>query len=150
MLVAERNRGGHTFRIRSVDSILFSFSPAIRADLAEEAIGAFWPGDEFVDVIGGTWYVGGPAQRATSFANMRAYVLHRVGAAKPFAFSEVGGHGPNNVGNDAMLQDMLHEIESMQLHGVSFQYATLFLESVWGVDATLAFMRPPGAPVNLA
>lgn len=131
-------------------SILFSFSPATRADLAEEAIGAFWPADEFVDIIGGTWYVGGPNQRATSFANMHAYVLHRVGAAKPFAFSEVGGHGPSKSGNDAMLQDMLHEIESLQLRGVSFKYATLFLEGVWGVDATLAFLRPSAPPVHLA
>ncbi|MGB8266196.1 MAG: hypothetical protein WCE44_07750 [Candidatus Velthaea sp.] len=130
-------------------SILFSFSPGIRADLPEADIGAYWPGDALVDIIGGTWYVGAPAQRAASFANLRAYLLHRTGAGKPFAFSEVGGHGPDDAGNDAVLEDMLHELESMQIQNVSFKYATLFLQGVWGTDATLAFLRPPDGP-NLA
>lgn len=121
--------------------VLFSFSPALRADLPESLIGQYWPGDENVDVIGGTWYVGSPEQRSTSVANMTAYFLHRIGAGRPFALSEVGGCDSAGANNDAVLSDMLHELEALQLRGVSFKYATVFLASRWGTDATLAFLE---------
>jgi hypothetical protein len=122
-------------------SVLFSFSPALRADLPEADITQYWPGDDVVDVIGGTWYIGAPEQRDASVANMRAYFLHRVGANRPFAISEVGGHGAAGLGNDAVLQDMFHEMEALQLQSVSFTYVTIFLQGVWGTDATLAFLQ---------
>lgn len=122
-------------------NILFSFSPALRADLPESLITQYWPGDEYVDVIGGSWYIGAPGQRTMSMANMRAYFLHRVGAHKPFALSEVGGHDEAKAGNDAVLQDMLHALEALQLQNVSFRYATIFLQGPWGTDATLRFIK---------
>jgi hypothetical protein len=127
--------------------VLFSFSPGLRADLPEELIGQYWPGDQYVDVIGATWYIGAPAQRAPSVANMRAYFLHRLGTGKAFALSEVGGcdtvsdNPPKGKDNDAVVQEMLHELEALQLQNVSFKYVTIFLESKWGDDATLAFLR---------
>ena len=72
---------------------------------------------------------------------MRRYFLHRLGAGKPFALSEVGGYGPGNRGNDAALQTMLHDIEALQLQNVTFKCATFFLEGVWGADAKLAFLQ---------
>ena len=130
----------HAFA-EAAPSILLSFSPALRADLAEALIGEYWPGDQFVDVIGGTWYIGAPGQRAASIANMRAYFLHRVGAAKPFALSEMGGCNAAGAGNDAVLQDMFHQVEALQLQSVSFRYLTVFLASKWGTDATLKFLQ---------
>ena len=127
--------------------VLFSFSPGLRSDLPEALISQYWPGDQYVDIIGGTWYIGAPAQRGPSTANMKAYFLHRVGTGKAFALSEVGGcntvggKNPNNKDNDAVLQEMLHELESLQLQNVSFKYITIFLESKWGDDATLAFLE---------
>lgn len=126
-------------------SVLFSFSPALRADLPEELIGQYWPGDQYVDVVGGTWYIGGPNQRASSIAHMQAYFLHRVGSGKSFALSEVGGHNGSDAGNDAVLQDMLHELEALQMRSISFKYATIFLQGVWGTDATLAFLSATAA-----
>src|SRR5438094_534996 len=59
--------------------VLFAFSPAIRADLDEAKITDFWPGDEAVDVIAGTWYVHAEEQFHDATHNMRAYFLHRLG-----------------------------------------------------------------------
>jgi hypothetical protein len=123
-------------------NVLFSFSPALRADLQEALITQYWPGDDYVDVIGGTWYIGAPEQRAASIANMRSYFLQRTGTGKPFALSEMGGHDAAKAGNDLVLQDMLHELEALQLQSVSFKYVTIFLQGVWGTDATLEFLRP--------
>ena len=131
-------------------AIPFSFSPALRADLPQDLITQYWPGDAYVDIIGGTWYIGDTGQRAASTANMQAYFLQRLGAARSFALSEVGGCESSGVnaagqdvgqGNDAMLEDMLHQMEALQIRGVSFKYATLFLAGKWGSDATLAFLR---------
>jgi hypothetical protein len=123
-------------------SVLLSFSPALRADLAEALITQYWPGDEFVDVIGGTWYIGAPGQRAASIANMRAYFIHRLGTGKSFALSEMGGCNAAGKGNDVVLQDMFHQLEALQLQNVSFKYVTVFLAAKWGKDATLKFLRP--------
>ena len=122
--------------------VLFSFSPALRADLREDLIDQYWPGDRYVDIIGGTWYIGGPDQTAKSVSNMRAYFVHRLAASKPFAISEVGGHDGSGKGNDGVLEQMLHEMETLQLQGVAFKYATMFLQKQWGTDATLKFLRP--------
>lgn len=130
----------HAFA-EAAPSILLSFSPALRADLAEALITQYWPGDEFVDVIGGTWYIGASAQQAASLANMRAYFIHRLGAGKPFAISELGGCDAAGTDNDAVLQIMFHQIEALQLQNVSFKYVTVFLASKWGTDATLSFLR---------
>lgn len=134
-------------------AVLFSFSPALRVDLPEAAIAQYWPGDDQVDIIGGTWYVGDAADVNGSFGNMQAYFRHRVGTGKAFAISELGGcqqRAPTPGGNDAMLRRMLHELEALDLHNVSFKYVTLFLESKWGTDATLAFLSNAGTGTSVA
>jgi len=131
----------HAFA-EAAPSVLLSFSPALRADLAEALITPYWPGDEFVDVIGGTWYIGAPSQQTASLANMRAYFIHRLGTGKSFAISELGGCNAAGAGNDAVLQDMFHQLEALQLQNVSFKYVTVFLASKWGSDATLSFLQP--------
>lgn len=130
---------------KAAPNILFSFSPALRAGIDESKIAEFWPGDQYVDVIGGTWYTGSDGDRAVSAATMRAYFLHRVGTGKPFALSELGGCNPTpdphvGIGNDKQLQGMLHELEALQLQNVSFKYVTIFLDDKWGSDATLGFL----------
>jgi hypothetical protein len=135
---------------RQIDpGILFSFSPAIRADLPESAIAQYWPGDEYVDIVGGTWYINGVDERNASMSNLRAYVLHRTGFGRPFALSEVGGCAEVRVKNDAMLEQMLDEMNSLGAQGVAFKYATIFLSSFWGSDAQLAFLDSSSTP-NLA
>lgn len=129
----------------SAPKVLLAFSPALRADLPEELIGQYWPGDEYVDVISGTWYIGSPSQRVASEANMRAYFLHRAAAGKPFGIDELGGCNASGAGNDATLQVMLHDIAALQMQNVAFKYVTIFLQSKWGKDATLAFLRPTSA-----
>jgi len=120
--------------------VLFSFSPALRADLPEPAIAQFWPGNDLVDVIGGTWYIGAPSQRTASIKNMTSYFSHRKGAGKPFALSEVGGCNANDAGNDAVLKDMFDQLGALGKQGVSFSYVTIFIEAKYGTDATLRFI----------
>jgi len=124
-------------------AVLFSFSPALRADLSESLITDYWPGSQYVDLIGGTWYIHGDDERAASTANMRAYFLHRATAGKPFALSEFGGADATWQHNDDMLQFMVHELEALQLQGVSFKYGTIFVTSGYGTDAKLAFLKQP-------
>lgn len=120
--------------------VLFSFSPALRADLPEPAITQFWPGNALVDVIAGTWYIGAPSQRTAAIKNMTNYFLHRKGAGKPFALSEVGGCNANGAGNDAVLKDMFGQLGALAKQGVSFSYVTIFVEAKYGTDATLRFI----------
>ena len=35
--------------------VCFAFSPAIRTDLNEALIADYWPGDEYVYIVSGTW-----------------------------------------------------------------------------------------------
>jgi hypothetical protein len=132
----------HTFG-ESAPDVLLSFSPGLRADLDEALIAQYWPGDEFVDVIGGTWYIGAPSQRAASVLNMQRYFIHRLGARKPFALSEMGGaNDAQGNGNDAVLKDMFNQVEALQARNVSFKYLTVFMASLkWGATATLGFLR---------
>lgn len=119
----------------------FSFSPALRVGLPEADIEQYWPGDNYVDVIGGTWYIGGAEQRAGSLQNMQRYFIHRKDAGRPLALSEVGGCNAGHTGNDAVLEDMITQLRALEVEGISFDYATMFLQSKWATDATLAFLN---------
>jgi hypothetical protein len=127
---------------RNAHDAHFSFSPALRADIVEDSIAHYWPGDEHVDIIGGTWYIAKPEQRTLSIACLRSYFLQRKDAGKPFGLDELGGCDAKGTHNDPVIQDMLHEIEQLELKKVSFLYATIFLGCKYGKDATLGFLRP--------
>ena len=46
-----------------------------------------------------------------------------------------------------MLRDMLQEVESFSIRGVSFAYGTIFLDDrKYGVDATFNFLNNTGSP----
>lgn len=108
--------------------------------MPESAIAQYWPGDQYVDVVGGTWYIGSATQRDVSLSNMRKYFIHRQNTAKAFALSEVGGCSAGDAGNYAALEDMLRQLQAMAAECFSFDYVTLFLQSKWATDATLAFL----------
>jgi hypothetical protein len=130
---------------RGAPDALFSFSPALRADIVEDSITHYWPGDQYVDIIGGTWYIAKPEQRTLSIACMRSYFLQRLDVHKPFGLDEFGGCDANGTHNDPVIEDMLHEIEQLELKKVSFLYATIFLGGKYGKDATLGFLRSKSA-----
>ncbi len=129
--------------------VLFSFSPALRADLDVREIAKYWPGDEHVDIVGATWYVHGEQQRLRGMQHVRDYFLTSLARGKPFAVDEFGGAlGESDEGiyrnNDVMLEAMLHELEALALQNVRFTYGTIFLDDgKYGVDATLRFLVPP-------
>jgi len=131
--------------------IRFAFSPAIRFDLKESALTAYWPGDEHVDVIAGTWYIGAPTQQAASTDFFRDYVLHRQGKGKPFGVDELGGcetFGDNEGRKvDACVERMLKVITDLGPQNIEFEYVTLFLERKWGTGATLAFVKEALPPI---
>lgn len=126
---------------RNAPDARFSFSPALRADIVEDSIAHYWPGNQYVDIIGGTWYIAKPEQRALSIACMRSYFLQRIDAGKPFGLDELGGCDANGTHNDPVIEDMLHEIEQLEFGKVSFLYATIFLGGNYGTDATLSFLH---------
>ena len=117
--------------------ILFSFSPAIRADLLGKTppISDYWPGDEVIDVLAGTWYVRGD-QFTKSVALMKQYFT-AFGPGRTCGLDEIGG-AIGTTHNDEMLQRMFAELANLPL---SFAYATIYLERDWGTDATLTFLR---------
>jgi hypothetical protein len=124
--------------------VRFAFAPAVRADIRGDRlamIADYWPGDGLVDVVSCTWYVGREADLDRAVENLRAYVAAWKPKGLPFALNEIGGINEDQ-GNDAMLQRMLSAAGDL---GVEFDYATLFLGSKWGKDATLQFLRaaPP-------
>ena len=121
----------------------FSFSPALRADLTVPPILDFWPGNDLVDIVAGSWYIGAETQRADSIQHMKTYFIDRKAAGKPFGLSEIGGCNASNKGNDAVLKTMFAELAGMEHQGGTFRYVTIFLEDKWGADATLSFV-PPG------
>jgi hypothetical protein len=120
--------------------IEFSFSPAIRRDLNEAGLSQYWPGDDVVDVIGGTWYVGRDADFKGATVFFKAYVLHREMKGKPFGIDEIGGCDADGTNNDGFLQRMFDEIADLQDEVGQFSYATIFLEKKWGADATLTWL----------
>lgn len=136
-MVRERFRG-------RAPGVRFAFSPALRADIRDERyadIAAYWPGDEVVDVVSCTWYVGRDTDFERGVAAMRAYFLDRKGQRAAFGIDEIGGID-EDAGNDAMLQRMFAAVSELSVEGAAMDYATLFLGSKWGKDATLGFLKP--------
>lgn len=114
------------FRSRA-SGVLIAFSAALQADLPEDRIQQFWPGDDNVDIISGTWYIGSPEQRLTSHANMKTYLTSRAGLGKGFGLDEIGGCDAAGTDNDATLRGILNDVEALQLQNVTLKYATLFV-----------------------
>ena len=118
----------------------FTFSPALRADHTGERytmIPDFWPGDSLVDLVSCTWYVGRAEHLPGALANLDRYLAWRKERGKPFGIDEVGGiDGERD--NDRVLQAMFAALAERD---VEVEYATLFLMSKWGTDATLGFLR---------
>lgn len=124
---------------------LFPFSPALRADLDISLISQYWPGVDYVDLAGATWYVHGDNQEELGFANMATYFEEFAKYGLPFSLDEFGGAQGSSINyfdNDIMLTKMFRQIESLQPKGIGFRYATIFLDDVkYGVDAALQFLR---------
>lgn len=129
---------------RALPNALFPFSPALRADLEVEPIATYWPGKEYVDLVGATWYVHGESQKFAGFSRMRQYFETFRQYGLPFSLDEFGGaegSGEVYVDNDCMLRPMFAHIASLADDGISFAYATLFLDTKrYGVDAAVRFL----------
>lgn len=121
----------------------FAFSPALRADRTLDGIRQYWPGDAYVDVVGGTWYIHGAAQVEAANALLRDYVRFFVIYGKPLALIEMGGADgtstpPAYYRNDQFLDRMCRHLASQP---ATFQNITFFLNrGRWGKDATLRFL----------
>jgi beta-mannanase len=129
----------------SAPDIRFSFSPALRADRTLLSIATYWPGERYVDLISGTWYVHGPDQYRASTDLMQSYFLSYLRYGKPLCLDEIGGADgtvdpPVYNNNDVYLWRMLSEMGQLR---VPFEYVTLWLNKPrWGVDVTLKFLEP--------
>jgi hypothetical protein len=123
--------------------ILFCFSPAIRSDLKLTGLSSYWPGDDVVDLIACTWYIGRQSDYATAVTRFRTYCRHRVVKGLPFAIDELGGCetvGGSGTMGDSFLLRMRDVILGLGAEGIDFQYVTLFLESKWGESPTLSWV----------
>ncbi|MGV3721806.1 MAG: hypothetical protein ACO1SX_12915 [Actinomycetota bacterium] len=129
------------FRLKAPE-VRFAFSPAIRSDIRDHRyadVATYWPGDGLVDVVSCTWYVGRETDFERAVASVRSYFLDRKERQVAFGIDEIGGIN-EDVGNDAMLQRMFGALAGLASEGIRFDYATLFLGSKWGKDATLEFL----------
>ena len=132
---------------QSAPNVVFSFSPALRADRRLGEINAYWPGSQFVDIIGGTWYVRGDDQYAAATALMKSYFQQFAGSGRPWALSEVGGLDEYYQNPDLMLTRMFAELAQLPQ---PLDYAALFLnktgQHAWGNGATLGWITNRGNP----
>jgi hypothetical protein len=132
------------FRERA-PQVSFCFSPALRRDLRDHYpdLPNYWPGDEFVDVIAGTWYVGNSGDFSAASDLLRRYCLHRLGSGKPFGIDELGGRTSEGLGFDLELERMFEFVDGLATDGVQFLYGTVFIQPPKWSDArtTLEFLR---------
>jgi len=122
-------------------SVKFAFSPALRVDTDEAELSDYWPGDQYVDAFGGTWYVGKASDFDGAKSTLEKYVLHRVDKGLPFGISEIGGLDGQD--NTAMIRKMLKELNSLSSQGIAFAYVNFFLDSKWGTNINLSFLPNP-------
>jgi hypothetical protein len=125
---------------RHAPAVRFTFSPALRADHTGERydmIREFWPGERLVDLVSCTWYIGRSEHLRGAVENLERYLAWAKPFGKSFALDEIGGID-GETGSDWMLEQMF---KALQERSVQAEYATLFLMSKWGRDATLAFLR---------
>lgn len=128
--------------------VRFAFSPAIRADIRDaryDLIADYWPGDDLVDVVSCTWYVGREGDFPGAVSTLQRYIAQWKDRGKAFGIDEIGGIN-EDAGNDAMLQRMFGVLAGLRTEGVRFDYVTLFLASKWRTDAQLKFLRPEPVP----
>ena len=124
-------------------NIPFSFSPAIRRDLTVTNLDTYWPGDDVVDLISCSWYIGRQSDSTTAVARFRTYCRNHVAKGLPFAIDEMGGcetvngHGTEG---DRFLQRMHNVVVGLGDEGIEFEYMTIFLESKWGESPTLIWI----------
>ena len=102
-----------------------------------------WPGDEWIDVVSCTWYVGEAAHVESAAAVLSRYVREFASKGKRFGIDELGG-ADGRAGNDSVLQRMFAALGEMRVgdRRVAWDYGTLFLHGGrWNADATLSFLR---------
>ena len=127
-------------------TVEFAFSPFIRSDLKPElydVLPKYWPGDDQVDVIGCTWYIGTEADQELAFQVMQRYCADYARKGKPFGVDEMGGiwHGGDPKREpDRMLAAMFRFLAELGNAGAFFLYASVFLEHKWQ-HARLKFLR---------
>ena len=138
----------------------FDFSPAIRKDIAgntlrqimaptnPQPVNNYWPGDQFVDLVSCTWYVGNDGSDLTTATNnLSRYLRSYLPRNKPFAMDALGGasqsvqQGPPGhkvtvrSGHVAMIKKLLGQMEDMKSsnasENISFEHVTLFLAGDW-------------------
>lgn len=116
----------------------FSFSPAIRADIYRKqtagtlkTIDHYWPGDDSVDIVGGTWYIGNEGDSYHSGKLFKEYLKWTEQFNKPYGLEEVGGRDilePTEMDGGYRLLEMAKQIAAS---GKKFNYITLFMEAKW-------------------
>jgi hypothetical protein len=124
--------------------LLFTFSPAIRADLdpavnphdaALFELSNYWPGDNLVNSVSCTWYVDGENTLDAAFNYFKSYFLQFQPRGKPLGVDEIGG--VSNGSNQAVLTAMIAKLGELAPHYMHFNYLTFFLSGQYGIDANL-------------
>lgn len=125
-------------------AVRFAFSPALRSDntgARYAMIADYWPGDDVVDVVSATWYVGRREHFAPAAELLRTYFTERKEKGRPFGLDEMGGIEGDH-GNDAMVERMLSTLLDLEPEGITLDYLSLFLAGKWAADARLDFLKP--------
>ncbi len=135
----------HVFKSVS-EEFLFCFSPALRRDMAAQnfakyqRIKNYWPGDDQVDVVSGTWYIGAQDDLPLATAALDRYFsdFGKKGAVL-MGLDEFGVSNGTET-KDALLKQMCQELSNLKAIK-PFYYATFFLGKNYGVNAPLAFVK---------
>ena len=106
--------------------LAFAFSPAIRSDRKREDVAAYWSGDEYVDILSCTWYIGDDVQFDEAAAFFQTYFREAARMGKPLGIDEFGGcktlyrGTPFETGedNDTFLQRMSDVIHGLRVGGI--------------------------------
>jgi hypothetical protein len=124
-------------------AIRFSFSPAIRSDLRHlNNVHQYWPGDENVDFIGGTWYLGDPNQKSDGIGFLKNYVDAFASKGLPYGLDEMGATAAGQSIKDK-IEEMCGVIADLGSQGVHFTYATVFMQGRFLTNEPLDFLNSP-------
>lgn len=123
-------------------NILMSFSPGINQNPTRN-LTPYWPGNEFVDLVGCTWYYAGDEDaRRDAKQHLDDYLRTYATAARPPCIDEMGGAKRHDYfgDNEPNYQDMFQHLLNLNLQGLALQHCTCFLGGDWGAGVTLDFL----------
>jgi|GEM_PF-1916354 len=108
--------------------VQFNFSPVMRIGMDLSTIKQYWPGDDYVDIVSCTWYIGKKEDAENSTKRFDEYFQWAMDKGKPFGIDELGGRNlhytEKSIDNSERISLMMEHLISL---GKQCDYVTTFL-----------------------